>query len=73
VIVFCGDLQYHDRHKDVLLNPRVIIEALSEETKAFEKSAVAERLCFSFTGAPVYLPLPARRKRRVDFEFADQH
>jgi Uma2 family endonuclease len=37
VIVFCGDLQYHDRHKDVLLNPRVIIEALSEETKAFDR------------------------------------
>jgi Uma2 family endonuclease len=37
VVVVCGDLQYHDKYKDILLNPTVIIEVLSETTEAFDR------------------------------------
>lgn len=36
--VVCGEPQFHDEHRDVLLNPTVIIEVLSESTKDFDRS-----------------------------------
>ena len=30
LVVICGEPAYHDRHKDVVLNPAVIIEVLSD-------------------------------------------
>lgn len=38
-VVICGEPQYHDEHRDVLLNPSVIIEVLSESTEAFDRGA----------------------------------
>lgn len=37
LVVICGEPQYHDRHRDVALNPTVIIEVLSESTEAFDR------------------------------------
>lgn len=37
LMVACGKRLYHDDYKDVLLNPTVIIEVLSESTEAFDR------------------------------------
>ncbi len=37
VVVICGEPEYHDKHKDVVLNPTVIIEVLSESTADFDR------------------------------------
>ena len=36
VIVICDEPKFLDEHEDVLLNPKVIVEALSESTEAFD-------------------------------------
>jgi Uma2 family endonuclease len=37
VSVVCGEPQFHDERTDVLLNPALIIEVLSESTEAFDR------------------------------------
>lgn len=37
IVVICGEPEYHDHHKDVVLNPKVIIEVLSESTEEFDR------------------------------------
>ena len=37
VLAFCGEPEFHDTFKDVLLNPTVIIEVLSPNTEAFDR------------------------------------
>lgn len=37
LLVVCGELEFHDERRDVLLNPLVIIEVLSESTEAFDR------------------------------------
>ncbi len=37
LMVACGKRLYHDDYKDVLLNPTVIIEILSETTEAYDR------------------------------------
>jgi Uma2 family endonuclease len=37
LVVVCGELHFHDEHRDVLLNPVVIIEVLSPSTEAFDR------------------------------------
>jgi Uma2 family endonuclease len=37
LVVVCGERQYLDEHRDVLVNPRVIIEVLSPSTEAFDR------------------------------------
>jgi Uma2 family endonuclease len=37
LVVICGEPQYHDEHQDVVINPAVIIEVLSESTEAFDR------------------------------------
>jgi Uma2 family endonuclease len=37
LVVVCGEMQFHDEHQDVLLNPTVIIEVLSPATHAFDR------------------------------------
>jgi Uma2 family endonuclease len=37
LVVICGEPEYHDHHKDVVLNPAVIIEVLSESTEEFDR------------------------------------
>jgi Uma2 family endonuclease len=36
VVVIYGEPQYHDALADVVLNPKVIVEVLSESTEAFD-------------------------------------
>jgi len=35
--VVCGEPRFHDSHKDVLLNPKLIVEVLSPSTEAFDR------------------------------------
>ncbi len=37
LLVVCGELKFHDRHRDVLINPAVIIEVLSPTTEGFDR------------------------------------
>ncbi len=37
LVVICGEPEYHDDHRDIVLNPRVIIEVLSESTELFDR------------------------------------
>jgi Uma2 family endonuclease len=37
IVVICGEPQYHDEYRDVILNPTVIVEVLSESTEAFDR------------------------------------
>ncbi|HWS90734.1 MAG TPA: Uma2 family endonuclease [Pyrinomonadaceae bacterium] len=41
--VFCGEAVFHDKHKDVLLNPTVIFEVLSRSTQAYDRGEKFER------------------------------
>ena len=38
LVVICGEVEYHDKHTDVILNPKVIIEVLSESTETFDRN-----------------------------------
>jgi len=37
VLIVCGAPQFHDEYRDILLNPNVIIEVVSETTEAFDR------------------------------------
>lgn len=37
LVVVCGEPQFHNEFRDVLLNPKVIIEVLSPSTEAFDR------------------------------------
>jgi Uma2 family endonuclease len=37
LVIVCGEPQFHDTYRDVLLNPTVIIEVLSPNTEAFDR------------------------------------
>ena len=37
LVVVCGEPQFLDEHRDVLVNPKVIIEVLSPSTEAFDR------------------------------------
>jgi Uma2 family endonuclease len=37
LVVICGDPEYPDAHRDIILNPTVIIEVLSKSTEAFDR------------------------------------
>lgn len=43
LVVVCGERQYHDEHRDVLLNPTLIVEVLSPSTKDFDRGEKFER------------------------------
>ncbi|MBI2805239.1 MAG: Uma2 family endonuclease [Planctomycetes bacterium] len=37
IVVICGEPEYVDDYQDVVLNPKVIVEALSDSTEAFDR------------------------------------
>lgn len=39
VVVVCGEAQFHDERKDIILNPVLVIEVLSRSTEAFDRGA----------------------------------
>jgi Uma2 family endonuclease len=43
ILVICGEVEYHDAYKDVILNPKVIIEVLSESTESFDRGDKFQR------------------------------
>jgi Uma2 family endonuclease len=43
IVVICGEPEYHDCYKDVVINPKAIIEALSESTEAFDRGEKFKR------------------------------
>jgi Uma2 family endonuclease len=43
-LVICGEPEFHDAHTDIILNPKVIIEILSESTEAFDRGEKFQRL-----------------------------
>ncbi|MBL8206161.1 MAG: Uma2 family endonuclease [Blastocatellia bacterium] len=46
VVVICGERQFHDSHRDVILNLTVIIEILSPATEAFDRGEKFDRYQF---------------------------
>lgn len=43
LIVVCGELKFHDEHRHVILNPKVIIEVLSPATEKSDRDVKWER------------------------------
>jgi Uma2 family endonuclease len=39
VSVVCGELQFHDERRDIIINPLLVIEVLSKSTEAFDRGA----------------------------------
>ncbi len=37
IVIICGEPEYHDALRDVVLNPKVIMEVLSASTEAFDR------------------------------------
>ncbi len=44
VLVICGTPEYHDALRDVVVNPKVIVEVLAESTEAFDRGEKFTRL-----------------------------
>jgi len=38
LVVICGEPEYHDKFRDVVLNPQIIIEVLSDSTEQFDRN-----------------------------------
>ena len=39
ITVVCGEVQFHDQHRDMVQNPTVIVEVLSPSTEAYDRGA----------------------------------
>lgn len=37
IVVVCGEVEHHDAHKDIILNPKIVFEVLSRTTEAFDR------------------------------------
>jgi Uma2 family endonuclease len=37
ILVVCGEPEYADKHRDIILNPKVIVEVLSKTTENFDR------------------------------------
>lgn len=46
LVIVCGEPEYHDEHRDVLVNPTVIIEVLSPSTETFDSTEKLRRFQF---------------------------
>jgi Uma2 family endonuclease len=44
LVIICGTVEYHDEHKDIITNPKVVIEVLSESTELFDRNTKFHRL-----------------------------
>lgn len=43
IVVICGKVEHHDEKKDVILNPKVVVEVLSESTELFDRNNKFQR------------------------------
>ena len=53
--VVCGEPRFHDEHRDVLLNPTMIIEVLSPSTEAFDRGEKFQRYAANLETLSDYL------------------
>ncbi len=44
IVVICGEVEHHDAHRDIILNPKAIFEVLSPSTEAFDRGEKFTRL-----------------------------
>jgi Uma2 family endonuclease len=44
IVVVCEEPEFHDAFKDIILNPKVIVEVLSESTESFDRGEKFTRL-----------------------------
>ncbi len=44
IVIICGKPEYHDEHKDIITNPKVIIEVLSPSAELFDRNTKFHRL-----------------------------
>ena len=65
LVVVCGELKFHDEHRDVLLNPAVIVEVLSPATEAFDRGEKWARYQTWLPELTDYL-LVSQAKPRID-------
>jgi Uma2 family endonuclease len=65
VVVICGEPEYHDAMKDVVLNPKAIVEVLSESTEAFDRGEKFTRMQTWNPGLTDYL-LVAQDRPQVE-------
>lgn len=65
LIVVCGKLKLYDEHRDVLLNPAVIVEVLSTATEAFDRGEKWARYQTWLPELTDYL-LVSQTKPRID-------
>src|SRR5215210_4014875 len=65
LLVVCGELKFHDEHRDVLLNPAVVIEVLSPATEAFDRGEKWARYQTWLPELTDYL-LVSQTKPRID-------
>lgn len=43
IVVICGKVEHHDEKKDIILNPKVVVEVLSESTELFDRNNKFQR------------------------------
>jgi Uma2 family endonuclease len=43
IVVICGEPEYHDAYRDVILNPTTIVEVLSPATEGFDRGEKLQR------------------------------
>ena len=43
VTVVCGTPKFEDEHRDILLNPTVLVEVLSDSTEAYDRGTKSEQ------------------------------
>ncbi len=65
LVVVCGELKFHDEHRDVLLNPSVVIEVLSPATEGFDRGEKWARYQTWLPELADYL-LVSQTKPRID-------
>jgi Uma2 family endonuclease len=61
--VVCGEPRFHDEHRDVLLNPKVIVEVLSPSTEAFDRGEKFQRYRDHLDTLEDYLLISSHRPR----------
>ncbi len=60
----CGEPQFHDAARDVPVNPRVLIEVLSETTERFDRGD--KRIGLRSVASVQHVALVSRHERRVE-------
>ncbi len=43
LVVICGKVEHHDEYRDIILNPTVVVEVLSESTEVFDRNDKFQR------------------------------